>query len=288
MSIPKVIYVIHASDADLHLRNFKAILGELQTEERITGYEFLGRIDIGSDAIEKVGPKDMVINMLTNSMVDDRPALTEMLHSLKDRVPECKIGEIIIDNIPYEPEFIAFPTDLLPIRSRENMDAVWNELAGNLRDLFPRPEVKPVEEPQPVKKSSLRQFLEKPHLLFWISVPVIFIISAAIASALENTNPVWSSDVISITRFIIIIFIAIGLVYWIMWKFGRQVSVKMNVIHIFLTVGGYMLVRMITIFYSEGDDVLTVIFITILIGQLIFPVNVIYGLSRKRVRKLAG
>jgi len=288
MSIPKVIYVIHANDADLHLGNLKAILGDLQNEERITGYELLGHIDQEAGALQNVGSKDMVINMLSNGMVAERSGLTKVLHGLKERLPECKVGEIIIDNIPYEPEFIAFPTDLMPIRSRENMDAVWNELAVYFRDLFPKPEMKPIPDNVPEKKSSLRQFLEKPYQMFWISVPVILMLGLATAATFTAIDRTLSSDVVTITKIIAVIFIAIGVVYWAMRKFGRQVSVKLNVIHILLTLGGSILILMISLLYNDSDNEIGVIFIIILLGQLIFPINVIYGLTRKRTRNLAG
>lgn len=144
MSNSKTIYIIHAKDADQHLAKLKEILEDLKRENRIDSYTALKSDSLEKQSFQGLGPADMVIILLTHDLEPDRALIESMLMDLKNKQPDCKIAEVIVDNIPYEPKFIAFPPDLEPIRARENMDAAWNETKNSLKDFFPfRQETKP-------------------------------------------------------------------------------------------------------------------------------------------------
>ena len=174
MANSKSIYVIHTTDADQHLGHLKRILDGLKTDGRIEKYSTMDSASVAESSFETLSDEDMVIALLTDGIVPDKSAIEEMLLRVKTRVPRSRIGEILVDNIPYEPEFIAFPTDLQPIRAREDMDAAWQRIENNLQDLYPKPEIDPVPPPPPPPppKPPWKKYL--PYILGLIAVIVLF------------------------------------------------------------------------------------------------------------------
>ena len=89
-----------------------------------------------------------------------------------------------------------------------------------------------------------------------------------------------------------ILFAIIGVGYWIMQKSDRILSKWLNWTHIGLTFGGIIVVSILTQFYRpeimeyEFNNSLTLIITLIIflmvLGQLIFPINIIYGLLKKK------
>tara|TARA_R100000935_G_C2754482_1_gene131044 strand:+ start:231 stop:572 length:342 start_codon:yes stop_codon:yes gene_type:complete len=91
---------------------------------------------------------------------------------------------------------------------------------------------------------------------------------------------------------IAILFAVIGLGYWIMLKFNIKLSKRLNLIHIILTFGGILIIWILAqlfrepVMESDFNNILTLViyliaFLTIL-GQLIFPINIINALINKR------
>ena len=140
----KTIHIIHATDADQHLGHLKKILDELKNEKRIDNYIALESDAITENSLNAIGAGDMVITLLTKGIELVKALVEETMHKAKMRLPQSKAGEIIIDPVPYDNRFIAFPSDLRPIRSREDMDGVWNTIGATLKKIFP-----PREEPEP-------------------------------------------------------------------------------------------------------------------------------------------
>lgn len=137
METSKKIYIIHAKDADQHLGNLKHILNNLKKENRIADYTPIKSTSVEENSFQDIAAGDMVILMLTHDLATDKAVIEQWLIDLKEKQPDCKIAEIIVDNIPYAPHFIAFPADLQPIRSREDMDNVWQSIESTLKDFFP-------------------------------------------------------------------------------------------------------------------------------------------------------
>lgn len=89
-----------------------------------------------------------------------------------------------------------------------------------------------------------------------------------------------------------ILFGIIGLGYWIMQKAGKKLSKGLNWTHIGLTFGETLMVWILTQLYRtdfmeyEFNNILTLvislIILLMVIGQLIFPINIIYGLIHKK------
>lgn len=89
-----------------------------------------------------------------------------------------------------------------------------------------------------------------------------------------------------------IFFGIIGIGYWIMLKADRKLSKWLNWTHIGLTFGGILVVWILTKFYRtefmeyEFNNnltlIITLIILFMIIGQIIFPINIIYGLIKRK------
>lgn len=169
MNSSKTIQVIHAVDADQHLGHLKKILEELKSEKRIDSYTTLVSDAINRDSFSPLGEEDMVIILLTNGIEPEKTSIESILLGIKAAKPKVLLAEIIIDHVPYETQFIAFPQDLQPIRSREDMDAVWNGIGRNLRDIFPAR-----QEPVAVAKAPFPWKKYLPYALGALALILIF------------------------------------------------------------------------------------------------------------------
>lgn len=88
-----------------------------------------------------------------------------------------------------------------------------------------------------------------------------------------------------------ILFGIIGLGYWIVLKANRKLSKWLNLIHIALTFGGILLIWILAQLFRESimeydfnNNLTLAIYIIALIavfGQIIYPINIIYGLIKK-------
>lgn len=94
-----------------------------------------------------------------------------------------------------------------------------------------------------------------------------------------------------LSMLISILFGIIGMVYWIIQKADRRLSKWLNRAHIGLTFGGTLVVWILTKFYRTGvmeyefnnnlTLMITLIILLMIIGQIVFPINIIYGLIKK-------
>ena len=96
---------------------------------------------------------------------------------------------------------------------------------------------------------------------------------------------------IHLSTMISIFFGIIGLGYWIMLKANRKLSKWLNLIHIALTFGGILLIWILAQLFRESimeyefnNNLTLAIYLIALIavfGQIIYPINIIYGLIKK-------
>jgi len=129
-----LIYFVHASDAPQHINKFQNICEKLLEESRISGYNAVEASDF-TKIINRANPEDLVVALLTQAFESLKPEVEESLNEIQNT--GAKVAEIILDNVPYDKRFLTFPTDLKPIRTRDDMDAAWETIAGQLRDIFP-------------------------------------------------------------------------------------------------------------------------------------------------------
>ena len=139
------------------------------------------------------------------------------------------------------------------------------------------------------------RLIEKPHLIFLLSIPVIMGIGILSEDEVVDINVHDTYFVIAHLDFVVLISLLLGLIgigYWIMQKANRKLSIWLNGIHIGLTFGGPIIVWLLTKFFrAETMDydfnnnlnlIIWLIILLMVLGQLIFPINVIYGLMNKK------
>ncbi len=139
------------------------------------------------------------------------------------------------------------------------------------------------------------KLINKPHLIFLIAIPIVMIVGILFIDATLDINVHDTYFVIAYFHFaalISILFAIIGVGYYLIQKSDRKLSKWLNSTHIGLTFGGTIVVLILTQFYREDVmeyefnnnlslSILFVIFLMVL-GQLIFPINIIYGLMNKK------
>ncbi len=149
----------------------------------------------------------------------------------------------------------------------------------------------------------MKKLIKKPHLFFFLAVPITIVVG--VLNRYEATGKTLDFNVhdsyfliahFHLIYLIAIIFAIIGIGYWIMHKTDRKLINWLNWIHIVLTFGGTLLVWILSQFYRTGimeykfnnnlTSTITLIIALIILGQLIFPINIIYGLIKKK--KLAA
>ena len=133
-----------------------------------------------------------------------------------------------------------------------------------------------------------RQIMKKPHLIFWISIPVLILIGILNRSEMLDINIYDTYYVFSKTALIIMIsglFGFMGLGYYLMLKAKRKLSKWLNLIHVALTVGGMLTVWILTQLFRESimeykfnNNLTMVIYALVIItifAQIIYPINLI-------------
>ena len=136
---------------------------------------------------------------------------------------------------------------------------------------------------------------KKPHLIFLFSIPIIILFGILNRNEILDINvhdTYFVFSPIDLTILISILFGIIGIGYWIMLKANRKLSKWLNLIHITLTFGGILLIwifaqlfRESIMEYNFNNNLTFGIYLIALIaifGQLIYPINIISGIIKKR------
>lgn len=147
---------------------------------------------------------------------------------------------------------------------------------------------------RPLVTSWMNKPIEKPHLIFLLAVPITIMIGMLREDEVLDINVHDTYFVIAhshLSMLISILFGIVGMVYWIMQKADRRLSKWLNRAHIGLTFGGTLVVWILTKFYRTGvmeyefnnnlTLMITLIILLMIIGQIVFPINIIYGLIKK-------
>ena len=140
----------------------------------------------------------------------------------------------------------------------------------------------------------MNRITNKPHLIFWISIPIIILIGVLNRNEMLDVNIHDTYIVFSKTDLTIVIsflFAIIGLGYWIMLKSNRRLSKWLNLIHIALTFGGILIICILAQLFRESimeydfneNLTLAIYLITLfaIIGQIVYPINIISGMIKK-------
>ncbi len=174
---PPIIQLIHASDAPQHTGELKSILLRMKSEKRISDFSALDISASPGNFSFKSEDHQGIIVLLTNEIESERTEIEKLLKNITLEKQDIKLIEIIVDNLPYHNNFISFPEDLLPIRSRVDMNAVWNGIGRDLQAIFPRPE--PKVEPSISPKPDLKKYLKLAALTVLAFLLFVLIFDAA-------------------------------------------------------------------------------------------------------------
>lgn len=143
----------------------------------------------------------------------------------------------------------------------------------------------------------MKKLIEQPHILFLISVPIFILFGILSGNDILDINVHDTYYVIAynqLANLSAFIFGIIGIVYWILLKSRIRLFKGLNFTHILLTFGSLLFAYIYSLFkfsesefplFDETSKVLviqTIALILVTLGQLIFFINVIIGLFRKR------
>ena len=135
---------------------------------------------------------------------------------------------------------------------------------------------------------------KRPHIIFLVFAVITFILgfnaNGGIDINIHDTYYVISNY--HFATLISILFGIIGLIYLIVKKVNGKLSKRLNLIHVTLTFGGIFLILILNEFfrksimeYDFNENLTMVIYLIsaiVIFGQIIFPINIISGIIRKR------
>ena len=141
----------------------------------------------------------------------------------------------------------------------------------------------------------MNKLIEKPHLIFLLALPILTMAGIVSGDAIWAINVHDTYYVIAYVHLAILVstlFGIIGIGYWIIQKADRKLSKWLNGTHISLTFGGTLMAWILTKFYRpeimeyEFNNyltlIITLIVLLVVFGQIIFPINIIFGLINKK------
>ena len=149
----------------------------------------------------------------------------------------------------------------------------------------------------------MNKLFEKPHLLFFISVPIILLIGffyrdSAIDFNIHDTYFVISD--LHLSSLISIIYGIIGIGYWVHLKTNRKLIKSFVVLHIILTIGGTITFFGISFIpvntfmdsdssyfdaISRQDFILSMLVLLIFLAQGLYLVNLIIDIYKENKNK---
>ena len=215
MSQP-VVYFVHASDAPQHIGELKAILLRMKTENRISDFKAIDISVTSNLSFDGVGSKGIIV-LLTKGIEATRAEIEGLITNTNEE-RAVKLIEIIVDNLPYHNNFISFPQDLKPIRTRDDMNLAWAGIEKNLQELFPMPKIEveeptkdPIEVLKPIGVTAASLFFRFLRsigaFLLYFLLSIIFWI-AIFTELFDHSNNAWGSTWIltGVTIVILMIF----------------------------------------------------------------------------------
>ena len=141
----------------------------------------------------------------------------------------------------------------------------------------------------------MKKLIDKPYHIFLVAVPITILIGILIGDAEWDISIHDTYYVITgfhLTILLAILFGIIGIGYWIVQKVEIKLSKCLYWTHIGLTFGGALIVWVLNKLYREEimeyefnnnlSLIISLIIILMILGQIIFPINIIYRLIKKK------
>jgi len=145
----------------------------------------------------------------------------------------------------------------------------------------------------------MNRLIEKPHIAFLGFIPLLFLIvlinrNNTHSFSIHDTYYVFSSLTLAILNSFA--FGCIGIMYWLMLKNNKDLSKKLNWLHLITTLNGTILIVILSQFYKEITTehllsysdfntslniIIFIIVLLIVVAQLLFIINVISSLIIK-------
>ncbi len=140
----------------------------------------------------------------------------------------------------------------------------------------------------------MSKLFENPHIIFLFSIPILLLYGVFNKESMLDINVHDTYFVIAhfhLTILMSIPFTIFGIGYWLIKKTNKRLSKWMTKAHVGLTFGGIFCIVFLLQLYREDimeyrynvflSLIITVVVFVIIIGQLFFPFNIIYGLINK-------
>nr|WP_298996642.1 cbb3-type cytochrome c oxidase subunit I [uncultured Allomuricauda sp.] len=146
----------------------------------------------------------------------------------------------------------------------------------------------------------MNKIYKKPYLAFFSSIPIILLYGMLSGDATLDINIHDTYYVIANLHLAVLISFVFGIIgggYWITQRVGGKLSTWLSAIHIFVTIGGLLVIFLLPLFtfssYSESsfpayDDlviknlVLVCVLFSIALGQLLYLINLVLALIQKK------
>ena len=150
---------------------------------------------------------------------------------------------------------------------------------------------------KPLATSKMTQIIQKPHLIFFLSIPIIILTGLLSGESTLDINIHDTYFIISyldISILISIVFAIIGFGYWLMYKAQHKLINGLNFAHIVLTFGSLLFTYCISFFtkgYSEFplfDDTpklalaQSLTALLILLGLFVFLINIVISILKRK------
>ena len=271
---PPIIQMIHGTDAPQHAAELKSILLRMKSEKRISALQVLDFTMTPGNLSFKIEDRQGIIVLLTNEIENQRSEVEKNIKNFSVGKRDLKLIEIIVDNLPYHNNFISFPQDLMPIRSRDDMNHVWNEIENDLKAIFPKPaEPEPIAEP--VRKSNSKIILRV------IAIAVMTAVLAGIIAVSLIDNDQISDEAQSFFTPVIFSFLIPIIIFFRHRKDlegsaltrrqdGSEEVVSWKTLLITTAIGFLLLFLAIGIFSSEFPDVATILGVAVVLPLLLY------------------
>lgn len=143
-------------------------------------------------------------------------------------------------------------------------------------------------------KNSMIKIIKRPYIPFLLAILPVMLLGYLSREAVLDINIHDTYVIINygyLALWISVLFAIIGISYWAMTKANKKLATRLSAIHLILTFGGSLMLWILPYFYSLdafayafNNDLTTAITLSVLvtlIGQILFPINIVYGLLRK-------
>jgi len=139
----------------------------------------------------------------------------------------------------------------------------------------------------------MNRIIKKPYKPFLLAILPVMLLGFLSRGAVLDINIHDTYVIINywhMALLISVLFAISGISYWAMTKANKKPATWLSAIHLILTFGGSLMLWILPNFYSvysfayAFNNLTAAIIISILvmlIGQILFPINIVYGLLKK-------